>query len=350
MTRKILLILTALLIAGCTPLPAPRIAAPNAAPAARIEISADGKIASTTLDVLTFNLEGLSWPARAGRGPSLEQISQILIELDEQGKAPDVVMAQEMFSKAAIRAVHATRYANIVAGPSRTQKKRMTASEPMPRPYIIGKGEIGLHVLGAGLAILSRYPVTATQSEPFGRRCAGLDCLSNKGMLHARIAIPGVPEAVDLFDTHLNSQTASRVAPERHAAAHQRQVRELAHFIDSISDPDAPTILGGDFNMRHSALRYQRFREAQPFELVHQYCIEKPAACRVDMSWDGDEPWMDTQDLQLFSSGRRVTITPISVSAMFDGSADSPKLSDHDGFRVVYRLSWRVDGAEVGRR
>ena len=60
MTRKILLILTALLIAGCTPLPAPRIAAPNAAPAARIEISADGKIASTTLDVLTFNLEGLS--------------------------------------------------------------------------------------------------------------------------------------------------------------------------------------------------------------------------------------------------------------------------------------------------
>lgn len=253
MTVRILLILTALLVGACTPLPAPRIAAPNAAPTPQIEISADGKIASTTLDVLTFNLEGLSWPARTGRGPSLERISQILVELDEQGKAPDVVMAQEMFSKAAIRAVHATRYANIVAGPSRTQKKRMTASEPMPRPYIIGKGEIGLHVLGAGLAILSRYPVTATQSEPFGRRCAGLDCLSNKGMLHARIAIPGVPEAVDLFDTHLNSQTASRVTPERHAAAHQRQVRELANFIDSISDPDAPHDIGGRF--QHAPFR-----------------------------------------------------------------------------------------------
>lgn len=54
---------------------------------------------------------------------------------------------------------------------------------------------------------------------------------------------------------------------------------------------------------------------------------------------------MDTQDLQLFRSGSHVRIRPVRVMAMFDGRPDSPALSDHDGFRVIYELSWRVDGA-----
>jgi hypothetical protein len=49
---------------------------------------------------------------------------------------------------------------------------------------------------------------------------------------------------------------------------------------------------------------------------------------------------MDTQDLQLFASGSGITLLPIRVEAMFDGGTDDPKLSDHDGLRVVYRLSW----------
>jgi hypothetical protein len=49
---------------------------------------------------------------------------------------------------------------------------------------------------------------------------------------------------------------------------------------------------------------------------------------------------MDTQDLQLFESGADVQIVPIRVEALFDGSAGSPKLSDHDAFRVTYRVSW----------
>jgi len=55
---------------------------------------------------------------------------------------------------------------------------------------------------------------------------------------------------------------------------------------------------------------------------------------------------MDTQELQLFESGAAVQIIPIRVEAMFDGSAGNPKLSDHDGFRVTYRVSWQT---RVGR-
>lgn len=63
------------------------------------------------------------------------------------------------------------------------------------------------------------------------------------------------------------------------------------------------------------------------------------------MSWDGDEPWMDTQDLQFFWPGDRVAIRPIRVEAMFDGGESGPVLSDHDGFLVTYELRWAATPA-----
>lgn len=52
---------------------------------------------------------------------------------------------------------------------------------------------------------------------------------------------------------------------------------------------------------------------------------------------------METQDLQLFRSGSQMTIRPVRVEAMFDGEENGPQLSDHDGVRVVYEISWPVD-------
>lgn len=307
-----------------------------------VSVSKDGTRASTTFDVLTFNIEGLGWPARGKRGPALEQISAALRRMKARGDAPDVVMVQEMFSKAAVRAVTGIGYPNMVSGPSRTQRKSLPGADRMGGPYRWKKGELGIHMVGSGLAILSRYPILETRSEPFGRRrCAGLDCLSNKGVLYARVAIPGVPGAINLFNTHLNSQRSSRVSPKRHARAHRLQVDELGAFIFAVGDQNVPTILGGDFNMKDSAIRFERFRNVtEPFEIVQEWCTANPLPCDTRISWDGDEPWMDTQDLQLFESGSAVTVTPIRVEAVFDGSAGSPRLSDHDGFRVTYRVSW----------
>ena len=92
--------------------------------------------------------------------------------------------------------------------------------------------------------------------------------------------------------------------------------------------------------MRGSQARFETFRAFAPLELVHQRCMSAGSDCAVEMSWDGDEPWMDTQDLQLFAPGTQMALRPIRVSAMFDGAPGSPQLSDHDGFRVVYRLEW----------
>jgi hypothetical protein len=52
---------------------------------------------------------------------------------------------------------------------------------------------------------------------------------------------------------------------------------------------------------------------------------------------------MDTQDLQLFRSGAFLKIRPIRVDSMFDGGETGPRLSDHDGFRVLYEISWPAE-------
>src|SRR4030095_13022016 len=103
---------------------------------------------------------------------------------------------------------------------------------------------------------------------------------------------------------------------------------------------DFPVVFGGDFNMRHSEPRWENFTRYQKMYLVHRTCAEAGSGCDVKMSWDGDAPWMDTQDLHFYYDGSPVAIRPIKVEALFDGSAGSPVLSDHDGFMVTYRLSW----------
>ncbi len=322
--------------------------APPDAPAAQptVTSAAGGATGQATLDVLTFNIEGLGWPARHGRAAQLAQIGETLAALNARGRAPDVVLVQEMFSPAAVRAIGAAGYPDRAWGPSRTQRRRLPSTARMPGPFGWKKGEIGIHLVGSGLAVLSRYPIVAAQSAPFGsRHCAGLDCLSNKGLQYVAVRVPGVPEPIGIVNAHLNSRSAARVPASRSARAHAMQVDDVAQFIAGVGH-SGPMILGGDFNMRGDAGRMARFDAALGhLTLVQRFCVVPANGCDVRVSWDGDAPWMDTEDLQLFAPGHAVSITPIRVEAMFDGAAGSPQLSDHDGFRVTYRLGWPTDPA-----
>ena len=331
----------ALLLASCATPPPARTLACSDALAPDIVRSADGTKASTTLKVLTFNIEGLGFPARSGRAAELKQIGDRLAAMRAAGTGPDVILFQEMFSGAAKNAVAASTYPAIASGPRRTTKASGPAPEALPGKAKLKRGEVGMHFAGSGLAIASRYPVLSTQMRAYGKRaCAGIDCLANKGIMLARIAIPGVPTPVDIYDTHMNSKGASKAPEPRHLAAHDRQALEASEFIDSTHDDAFPVILGGDFNMRHSESRWENFSKYQSLNLVHRVCADQASGCEVRMSWDGDEPWMDTQDLQFFWDGSLTSIRPIRVEALFDGSPDSPQLSDHDGFMVTYRLEW----------
>ena len=326
--------------ASCGTPPPHRVMACHAPPSVVTQASNAGR-SHATLSVLTYNIEGLAWPARTGRSPALHAIGEQFAALRQSGAAPDVVMVQEMFSGPAKAAVAATGYPAIVSGPRRSTASQPTGLAPLPGKARLKRGELGLRFMGSGLAIASRYPIIDSDLRAYGKRsCAGFDCLANKGILLARISIPGVPTPVDLYDTHLNARRASRAPAERNLAAHDRQTAEAAEFMAQTSRAGHPIIFGGDFNMRRSPERWDNFSRYHALRLVHQACMARGSGCDVKMSWDGDAPWMDTQDLQFFASGDRVDVSPIRVEAMFDGSPTSPKLSDHDGFLVTYQLSW----------
>ncbi|MBO9695405.1 MAG: endonuclease/exonuclease/phosphatase family protein [Sphingopyxis sp.] len=333
----------ALALAACGPKPPLRVMACDAAPKAPVTVEADGQTARTTLSVLTYNLEGLGWPARKGRAAELGEIGDRLAAMRAAGTGPDVVLFQEMFSGAAKRAVEASGYPAIAPGPRRTTRPYIADHQKMAGRAKPLKGELGIKLVGGGLAIASRYPIVGTALDAYGRRaCAGLDCLSNKGVMLARIAMPGVPAPIDIYNTHMNSRGASGVSVARDGEAHARQAIAASDFIARTQDLAAPLIFGGDFNMRHSEDRWAEFSEYHPLTLVHEVCVDPASGCEVRMSWDGDAPWMDTQDLQFFADGEQLTVRPLRVEALFDGGASGPQLSDHDGFLVTYELRWPV--------
>ena len=309
-----------------------------------VERLADG-MARTTLDVMTYNIEGLGFPARTGRGPQLAEIGERLAEMRRRGDAPDIILFQEVFSDAARSAVATAGYPHAVHGPKRSGKRDLPAARverAAAGKRSFKRGEIGLKLTNGGLAIASRYPIVAHQAEPFaGKSCAGFDCLANKGALFARVMVPGVPDPVDIFDTHMNSRRASRAPLHRTLPIFHAQAGELANFIKVVTTADNPILLGGDFNVRNSDDRFDFLEPRLPVTLTWRYCLTTPEAnCDIRMSFDGDAPWMKTQDQQFFRSGGRVQMRPIRIEALFDGSEDSPQLSDHDAYRVVYELTW----------
>lgn len=311
-----------------------------------IAVDAQSARTSTSLSVLTYNVEGLPWPARRSRTPRLREIASQLAGMREKNAAPDIVLLQEAFTSEAARIGERAGYLNFVGGPAARERRPATSGEA--DPALVGrrkpiKGEGLGRFLSSGLYILSDYPVVAVNRQPFrSRECAGYDCLSNKGMMHARILIPGMPGAIDLFNTHLNSRGSAGVSSERSLKAHRLQVDEISRFIGQRWDRRFPLLFGGDFNMRNAPARFEHFTMRTPYRLVHQHCLAPEARCDVRLSWDGDQPWMDTQDLQGFESGEGVTVEPIRVEAMFDKPWRGKPLSDHDGLLVVYRLSWPV--------
>ena len=336
--------LAALSLTGCASLPR-LTSASCGGPGPRIVHSEDGRWASTRIDVLTYNVEGLPWPARGGRGDSLRAIGATLAALRAQAAAPDVLLFQEVFTHQARRAVEASGYPTIVPGPQRSQPRPRAFDRSLPGNANVRRGEAVSRLLSSGLVIATEFPVVEHQSLPFARgRCAGVDCLANKGVQFARIHIPGVPGALDLYNTHMNSQAVSRAPYPRHLAAHRSQSHLISRFIAHRSRGDVPLIFGGDLNMRGEDQRFAAFQQRTSLDIVHRWCASRPDECEVNLSWDGDAPWMDTQDLQLFWSGALVEVRPVRVDAMFDG-ANEPRLSDHDGLRVTYELRWETAGS-----
>ena len=126
-------------------------------------------------------------------------------------------------------------------------------------------------------------------------------------------------------------------------------------MLDEEWDGSHPVIFGGDFNMKEARDRLDYVTRdnrsvKRPAFIVHQYCKNVASDCDIRISFDGDEPWLDTNDWQGWLPTNRSEIRPIMVDAMFDEPHPlAPEikkrktLSDHDGLLVRYRLTWHPD-------
>lgn len=311
-----------------------------------------------SLSIMTYNIEGLPWPARSGRGPFLEAISAELARMDTVGALPEVVVFQEAFSTSALEAAANNPHPVLAFGPRRrTDTSFARAIDPALQRRNILRGEWGIKVFGGGLAVASHYPISVVAIEPFGpRSCAGWDCLSNKGMMLVQVHLPGLTDPVEVLTTHMNSQGSSGVSVEKQTAAHRVQSEQLAQFIDQHSISDNPLVIAGDFNMRGSPQRFDAFERETGFNLARRYCLEAQSNqdrenCEIAVSFDGDAPWLDTQDLQIFDDGAHIALRPTRLEAWFDGEDAGGELSDHDAYIVTYALearTGRIGHAEQG--
>lgn len=303
---------------------------------------------SIDLTVLTYNVEGLPWPVRAGRARKLRAIGRQLAQLRAEGRAPDVVLLQEGFIKGAADLIALSGYPYVARGPDKRQRDGDVLGKDRLRYRRIKyrtRGEGLGKWRGSGLYILSNHPIVTQTSHAY-RFCAGLDCLANKGVMMVGLRVPGAPTLIEVADTHMNAKGASRVPRRRTQTAHHLQADELKTFLLKSRTAGAPLIVGGDFNVKHSAARYDYVLGDYPFVVTSQYCKLNAGACEAKMSFDGDAPWLDTQDLIGSSDGDGVTVRPVQVQALFDGLA-GPALSDHDAYQVRFRLTWNASPAKA---
>lgn len=311
---------------------------------------------SVQLSVLIYNVFGLPWPIATNRSKALAAIGDELDRMRLTGTEPDVVLLQEAFTPATADLILRAGYPNFVRGPT-AKDRSIAGAEPISAELkdfyaarSFWKGEKLGKLLSSGLYAMSNYPIIFTRSVPFGKHnCAGFDCLSNKGVQMIQIQIPGVPGLIEIANTHMNAGAgASGVSAERSTKAHNLQVDDIMSFLRVARDFDYPAIFGGDFNMKQDFERYSFVNQTGNAHVARSYCLLVVDDCEIGVSFDGDEPWMDTQDLQFLRDGEEVKIRPIRIDALFDQPFPGHKpvrgrdtLSDHDGYLVVYRLTWK---------
>ncbi|WP_321394839.1 endonuclease/exonuclease/phosphatase family protein [Emcibacter sp.] len=329
--------------------PLPQLAA-NKTPAIKIDPRTGRH--KVTFSVLIYNIAGLPWPIKSGRGERLDLIAEEFARMREKGTAPDLVLLQEAFMDQSRDIIFAGGYENYITGPA-TEDIVEGASAAAPQEFIAARnpwrGETWGKVINSGLYIMSKFPIVEEYETAFPRQdCAGWDCLANKGVMMAGIRIPGVPFLIDVANTHMNSKgPSSGVDLHRTTAAQRLQVDTIHTLLNRTDHTGRPLIMAGDFNLKGLPEMVDYFRRGRDSRrvglLARQYCLDPGNGCDVRMPLESNTPWLDTNDLQAFHGGDRVRLRPLRVEVLFDEKVGDEPLSDHDGYLVHYELSWHPD-------
>lgn len=349
-------------LAACTKrIPEPSLPQLGSVNAPQIMIDAETGYNYVVIDVLIYNVAALPWPIRRNRTKALRLIGDEFAEMRARGEEPDIVLIQEGFRASMKELISRSGYPNWVRGPKTGDKApdfSHRASEEFKKSRSFWKGERTGKVMDSGLYILSNWPILGKSTKPFFRyECAGFDCGANKGVMGVGIEVPGMPGHLEIINTHFNSRGSSTgVSEERSFEAQRLQLNVLDDEIDAYWTGEFPIIFGGDFNAKQAndILDYMdetpERKIEKPTVLVPYYCTQIDTSCEFNVPFVSETPWLETQDWQGWINGRRITINALLVDEMFDEPhPEAPTLgnyqtlSDHNGVRVRYRLSWKPE-------
>lgn len=302
----------------------------------------------TGLSVMTYNVKGLPWPLGMTRQDDLARIAERLRSLRQIDRHPRIVLLQEAFTDAAKSIGRDSGYRYIASGPSR-ELAAEGDTDPSHIAFVRAgdplRGEGVGRLADSGLQILSDYPILAVRRAAFPvYACAGYDCLANKGMVMALIAIPGLPTPVAVINTHLNARKASGVSIPRALDAYRRQIDALERFVETSVPPHVPIIIAGDLNVGKSRPRRalmqasveQRLGDGEAEAVLHS-CFGPAKPCGTDLPEGAREAIEHNKDWQIVIPGRSVALAAHRIAVPFGREADGTMLSDHVGYVVHYR-------------
>jgi endonuclease/exonuclease/phosphatase family metal-dependent hydrolase len=258
------------------------------------------------LRILSYNVWGMPFPVRTSH-KNLRKAPKIIPQL----KA-DIIGMQEVFIK------------------------RARDLEKMPEyPYTVsGDGPKGIKLLGSGLVIASKYPLSDSATLTY-KACSGSDCLARKGALYAKVTVPGYGE-IDLINTHLNAG--------KNRKTKEAQLNELLEFV-SKKRSHRPMIIMGDFNLEPDSIFYRSFSyffEVDDSHRIHLANTPDVSKRVVDSYTYRLNFWPlkinQKLDYIWFAPGTTQSIELRDYNVVFD-DIFMPKLSDHYGITALFEIN-----------
>lgn len=290
------------------------------------------------LSIMSFNINDLPAPLRPQALAAMRFIGQDLARRRAEGTAPDVVFLQEAFTRRSKKLVHEAGYPYVVKGPSARAldpaSREVSYLDPAERVQG-GPQRRFSRLVNSGLYVLSRYPLEMVEKKVYGNDCSGTDCLANKGIVYARIRIPGRPTPIDIATTHMDSNTDD-ASPKSRFEAHRQQTGTLLNFLDRMRG-DRALILAGDLNIRNER-RYAHFTLQARATNAGMVCVRE-TSCVVAPGTKPKHLVRDTNDYHFLFEGTGYRIEPIAMARTYADKVDGKRLSDHSAFEATYRLT-----------
>ncbi|KAF3768928.1 DNase I-like protein [Cryphonectria parasitica EP155] len=181
------------------------------------------------INIITLNCWGLKFNISKLRQPRLDEIGRQLAQTHPQ---PSIVCLQEVWAHDDYLAI----------------RRHLRALLPHGKFYYAG-------AFGAGLAILSRWPIEEATFTPYtlnGRPTAFWrgDWYVGKGIAHARLRFGPDPttDVADVFNTHTHAPYASDQG-DSYRVHREAQAWQLAKLLRAAADQGHLVLAAGDFNM-----------------------------------------------------------------------------------------------------